>query len=33
MADDDSIYAKYCKENDEHWEKEKQIKVYIYIKR
>ena len=29
MGEDDSKYDRYCKENDEHWEKDKQIKVYI----
>ena len=29
MGEDDSKYDKYCKENDEHWEKDKQIKVCI----
>ena len=29
MGDSDSGYDKYCKENDEQWEKDKQIKVCI----
>ena len=29
MGDNDTIYDKYCKENDEIWEKDKQIKVCI----
>ena len=29
MGDNDTIYDKYCKENDEIWEKDKQIKVRI----
>ena len=27
MTEDDTGYDKYCKENDEEWEKEKKIKV------
>ena len=29
MGDNDKVYDKYCKENDEIWEKDKQIKVRI----
>ena len=29
MTEENTAYDKYCKENDEQWEKEKQIKVTI----
>ena len=29
MTEGNTAYDKYCKENDEQWEKEKQIKVTI----
>ena len=29
MTEDNTGYDKYCKENDEEWEKEKKIKVTI----
>ena len=29
MTEDSTGYDKYCKENDEEWEKEKKIKVTI----
>ena len=29
MTEENTAYNRYCKENDEQWEKEKQIKVTI----